>query len=368
MIIFDAHLDLAWNALDWNRNLQLPCEQIRRLEIEAGDTAKGRGANTVSFPDLRRGKVVTFVATVLARLFRPGGIPPIQRYSQAEAAYAAAMGQLHYYRGMQQQGHLRWIKDWPTLESHIQSWTADENSATLPLGFILSMEGADAVLRPDQVQEWWDAGLRVIGPCLYGVNPYGHGTGSDGGFSPLGRQLLCEMERVGMILDVTHLSDRCFDEAMDSFGGPLFASHHNNRSLVPHQRQLTDDQTKKIIARGGVIGHAFDVWMVVPNYVRGVTHTEVPMERIVDHIDRVCQLAGNANHAALGTDLDGGFGREQCPSDLDTIADLQRLPDLLARRGYASAPIKNIMHANWVRFFEYAWTKTASSSRLTSSR
>jgi membrane dipeptidase len=357
MIIFDAHLDLAWNALDWNRNLQLPCERIRELEKDAGDTEKGRGANTVSFPDLRRGKVVTFVATVLARLFRPGSIPPIQLYSQAEASFGAAMGQLHYYRGLEQRGHLRFIKDWPSLEAHLTAWKADEGSTTLPLGFILSMEGADAILRPDQVQEWWDAGLRIIGPCLYGVSPYGHGTGTEGGFFPAGRQLLREMERVGMILDVTHLSDQCFDEAMDHFGGRLLASHHNNRTLVPHQRQLSDDQTKKIIARGGVIGHALDLWMIVPNYVRGVTQTEVPLERICDHIDRVCQLAGNAQHAAIGSDLDGGFGREQSPSDLDTIADLQRLPEILARRGYKGGDIERIMHANWARFFRDAWTK-----------
>ena len=176
MIIFDAHLDLAWNALDWNRNLQLPCEEIRQLEKSSGDNEKGRGANTVSFPDLRRGKVVIFVATVLARLFRPGSIPPIQLYSQTESAFGAAMGQLHYYRGMEQEGRLRLIKDWPSLEAHVGAWKADEDSRTLPLGCILSMEGADAILRPDQVQEWWDAGLRIIGPCLYGVSPYGHGT------------------------------------------------------------------------------------------------------------------------------------------------------------------------------------------------
>jgi len=368
MIVFDAHLDLAWNALDWNRNLQLPCAAIRQIEKDAGETEKGRGANTVSFPDLRRGKVVTFVATVLARLFRPGIIPPIQLYSQSEAAFGAAMGQLHYYRGMAQQGHLRLIQDWPSLEAHTAAWKADEDSLTRPLGVILSMEGADAILRPDQVPEWWDAGLRIIGPCLYGVSPYGHGTGTEGGFFPAGRQLLGEMERVGMILDVTHLSDQCFDEAMELFGGRLLASHHNNRTLVPHQRQLTDEQTKKLIARGGVIGHAFDVWMVVPNYVRGAhvlpSPSErgaggegVPLERIADHIDRVCQLAGNARHAAIGSDLDGGYGREQSPSDLDTIADLQRLPDILARRGYSQTDIEGIMHANWIRFFKEAWSE-----------
>ena len=140
-----------------------------------------------------------------------------------------------------------------------------------------------------------------------------------------------------MILDVTHLSDQCFDEALDIYGGPVLASHHNCRALVPDQRQLTDDQIKRLIGRGAVIGAALDAWMLVPGWVRGKTTPEeagVTLETMVDHIDRVCQLAGNARHAAIGTDLDGGFGREQSPLDLDTIADLQQVPDLLRQRGY----------------------------------
>jgi membrane dipeptidase len=357
MIIFDAHLDLAWNAIDWNRDLRLPCEKIRQIEKDAGYTDKGRCCNTVSFADLRRGKVCIFIATLLPRLLRIGAMPAIQRYAQMESAYAASYGQMYYYQGMVQAGHLRWIKDWPGLETHIGEWKADENSQTRPLGFILSMEGADPVLRPDQVEEWFNAGLRIIGPAHYGVSPYAHGTGTEGGLFPQGPALLKEMQRVGMILDVTHLSDQCFDEAMDIYGGPVLASHHNNRTLTPNQRQLTDEQTKKLIARGAVIGHALDTWMMIPGWVRGETKTFVPLEKIVDHIDRVCQLAGNARHAAIGTDLDGGFGKEQSPGDLDTIADLQRLPDLLRKRGYKEPDIEGIMHANWVRFFRDAWTK-----------
>jgi membrane dipeptidase len=168
------------------------------------------------------------------------------------------------------------------------------------------------------------------------------------------------MERVGMILDVTHLSDQCFDEAMDLYGGPCLASHHNCRALVPNPRQISDDRIKKLIARGGVIGAAFDTWMLYPGWVRGETQPNlagVTLEKVVDHIDHVCQLAGNARHAALGTDLDGGFGKEQSPADLDTIADLQKLPALLRRRGYSEADIEGILHGNWVRFFHEAWSR-----------
>ena len=358
MIIFDAHLDLAWNAIDWNRDLRLPVTKIRQLEQDAGMTDKGRGCNTVSLPELRRGKVCIFIATLLARLLPIGAMPAVSRYSSMPGAYAAAYGQLAYYRALEQQGLLRWIKDAPSLDAHIRDWQKNEESSTLPLGFILSMEGADPVLSPEQIDEWWQAGLRIIGPAHYGVSPYAHGTGTEGGLFPQGPALLKAMQRVGMILDVTHLSDQCFDEAMDIYGGPALASHHNCRALVPDQRQLTDEQIKKLISRGGVIGTALDDWMLYPGWVRGQSKPDlVKLEAMVDHIDRVCQLAGNHRHAAIGTDLDGGFGKEQSPCDLDTIADLQRVPDMLRKRGYKEPAIEGIMYGNWVRFFKEAWKK-----------
>jgi membrane dipeptidase len=356
MLIFDAHLDLAWNALDWNRDLRLPVADIRRREIGQHMDGKGRGRNTVSFIELRRGGVGLFIATLLPRLHRANLMPPIQRYESMEAAYATSMGQLAYYQVLVGQKYLRWIKDAATLREHVAAWQNGGDGQ--PLGFILSMEGADSVLYPEQVHEWWQAGLRIIGPAHYGVSPYAHGTGTEGGLFPPGKPLLREMEKVGMILDVTHLADQSFDEALDAYHGPVLASHHNCRALVPDQRQLTDDQIKRLIARGAVIGSALDAWMLVPNWIRGETRPEiigVTLAAMVDHIDRVCQLAGNAKHAAIGTDLDGGFGREQTPCDLDTIADLQRLPGLLRQRGYSNDDITGIMYGNWVRFFERAW-------------
>jgi membrane dipeptidase len=357
MLVFDAHLDLAWNALDWNRDLLLPVKEIRRREdAEPEMDFKARGRNTVSFPELRRGKVGIFIATLLARIFRPNSIPAFQRYASMDAAHAAAVGQMTYYATLEKAGHLNWIKDAAGLDRHLAAWATGESPE--PLGFILSMEGADPVLNPDQVHQWFATGLRIIGPAHYGVSPYAHGTGTIGGLFPQGRPLLKEMEKVGMILDVTHLSDQCFDEALDSYGGPVLASHHNCRALVSDQRQLTDEQIKRLVGRGAVIGAALDAWMLAPDWVRGKTQPKdanVSLATYVDHIDRVCQLAGNAHHAAIGTDLDGGFGTEQVPYDLDTIADLQHVPALLRKRGYSEADVKNIMHGNWVRFFRNAW-------------
>ncbi len=360
MLLFDAHLDLAWNAIDWNRDLHLPVAEIRRWELEQKLTdLKARGRGTVSFPALRQGQVGIFIATLLARVNMPGAVPAFQRYRHMQAASAAAWGQLHYYQILERLGTLRWIKDLATLEAHYAAWSKPDTDAE-PLGFILSMEGADPILSPEDVELWYNAGLRIIGPAHYGVSPYAHGTGTVGGLFPQGKTLLREMERVGMILDVTHLSDQCFDEALEIYHGPVLASHHNCRALVPDQRQLSDDQIRRLIERKAVIGVALDAWMLYPGWIRGQTTPQaakVTLATVLDHVDHICQLAGNANHVAIGTDLDGGFGTEQSPADLDTIADIQRLPEMLAQRGYSQEAIVGFAHGNWMRFFREAWKR-----------
>jgi membrane dipeptidase len=219
------------------------------------------------------------------------------------------------------------------------------------------MEGADPILSPDHLGEWWDLGLRAIGLTHYGTGIYAHGTEACGGLTELGRPLLRAMEQQGMILDLTHMCDESFWEALEVFSGPVIASHQNCRVLVPDERQFADEQLQAVIERGGIIGAALDAWMLQPGWIRGETTNEsLTLEAVADHIDHVCQLAGNARHAAIGTDLDGGYGKEQCPRDLDTIADLQRLPDLLRPRGYSEADIAAIMHGNWLRFFREVWT------------
>jgi membrane dipeptidase len=223
----------------------------------------------------------------------------------------------------------------------------------LPIGYILSMEGSPSILSPGQIPEWYQAGLRILGPSHYGISPYSHGTGSEGGLLADGPALLREMDKVGMILDVTHLADQSFWEALEVYQGPVLASHHNCRALVPADRQLADEQIKALIKRGAVIGAAFDAWMLTPGWVIGATQPDnCTLENVVDHIDHICQLAGNARHCGMGTDLDGGFGKEQTPKDLDTIADLPKVAEILARRGYSQSDIDGIMYKNWVGFFE----------------
>jgi len=354
MFFFDSHLDLAWNAIEWNRDLTLPSVEIRRVELDHGQSFKARGGNTVSLPDLRQGKVGIVVATLLARVVQEQRSPSFCRYDHMEAAQAAAMGQLAWYEAMERRGQFRWIRGKTDLETSIQEWSNPTVSPNAPIGMILSMEGADPVLDPSELDMWFARGLRIIGPAHYGVSPYAHGTATPGGLFPKGPELLRSMEKLGIILDVTHLADQAFDEAMALYQGPVLASHHNCRALVDDQRQLTDDQIRSLIARGAVIGAAMDAWMLVPGWQRGqstVESTGVGLRHVADHIDHICQLAGNVRHVGIGSDLDGGFGREQSPGDLDTIADLGKLSEILNQRGYSSTDREAIAHGNWIRFF-----------------
>ncbi len=350
MMIIDGHLDLAMNALDWNRDLRISAHETRALE--QGMTQKGRAAGTVSFPDMRRGNIGVNFCTVIARVEYPGAVRPGARTH--EIAYGRAQGMLAYYQELERQGVIRMIADQPTMERHIQDWEA--NPDTAPIGCVLTMEGADPIVEPAQAEVWWEQGCRAVSLVHYGPSAYAFGTESVGGLKPKGRELLREMDRLGMILDVTHFSDDSFWDSVNAFHGPVIATHSNCRALVPGDRQLTDDMIKHMIERGGVIGAAFDAWMLEPNWVRGETLPEnVSIATVVDHIDHVCQLAGNAKHAAIGTDLDGGYGTEQCPNDLDTIADLQKIPDLLRQRGYSEDDISAIMHQNWLDALKRAW-------------
>jgi membrane dipeptidase len=344
MLLIDAHLDLSLNAVNWNRDLTRTVAEIRRSEI--GMPGQGRAANTVALPDMRRGEVAICFATVLARA-NPKGTTNIDFRNQ-EIACAMARGQLAYYEILEAAGQLRQLRTKQDVDSHLTEWRRDPIHC--PLAYVLSMEGADPVLSPAHVGEWWELGLRAVGISHFGVSAYAHGTGTPGGLTARGPDLLRAIRETGMILDVTHLADDAFWQALEIFDGPVWASHNNCRHLVPGDRQFSDEQLRALIERDAVIGAVLDIWMLYPPFETGVTpNTVSTLEDVVDHIDRVCQLAGNARHAAIGSDLDGEFGTEQTPHDVDTIADLQKIPAILRRRGYSEEDVNGIMHGNWLR-------------------
>lgn len=370
-LLFDAHLDLAMNAIEWNRDLRLPIDEVRATEAHLKDKP-GRGRNTVTLPEMRRAGIGLCVATQIARL-EHNAYSPVFGWKSPAQAWAMTQGQLAWYQAMEEAGEMVSIRDAAGLEAHLARWedwaaaaggseetaTAAEAAAKLPVGCILSLEGADSLITLDHVERAWNHGLRAIGPAHYGPGVYAQGTDSTGGFPPRGFDLLRECGRLGMILDVTHLSDDCFWQALEKYEGPLWASHHNARALVPHQRQLSDEMFRALAERGAVVGLALDAWMMVPNWTRGQTTPQSAnlfLEKLGDHLDHFCQLAGNANHVGLGTDLDGAFGTEQTPQDLDSIADLQNFPAILAKRGYSEADIDGILSGNFLRFLRRAWS------------
>jgi len=370
-LIFDTHLDLAWNAVGWDRDLTRPVAEINLAEAEMRDHA-ARGHATVSLPEMRRGGVAVCLATVLARVNpqcrrkgdganlpeRPGGcfaqispVPFSLDHAHPAAAHAAARGQLAYYRLLEAQGEVTLLHTAADLASHWQRWQQDP-ADDLPVGIILAMEGADPIVSPEQAEAWWADGLRSLSLAHYGRGRYAVGTGRSGPLAAEGRRLLMEMDRLGMVLDVTHLAEPGFSEALGLFRGPVMASHNNCRALVPGDRQFSDEQIRRLIERDAVIGVALDAWMLYPGWEIGRTSREVVgIEAVGDHVDHICQLAGDCRHVGIGSDLDGGYGTEQTPTGLDTIADLQKLAEVLAGRGYSEENVDAVFHGNWLRFF-----------------
>jgi membrane dipeptidase len=362
-LIFDCHLDLSMNALEWNRDLTWPLEMIRRWEGNMKDRVD-RGNGTVCLPEMRRGRIGVCVATQIGRhspYFHrlPGWNSPAQAWAQTQ-------GQLAWYRAMEDAGEMTPIRTRAELDRHVQLWLetpiADEGLYTVdsrtpapktPIGYLLSLEGADSLITIGHLEKSYNDGLRALGPAHYGPGVYAHGTDAGGPLPARGKGLLKEMDRLGMILDVTHLCDQNFWEALEIFHGPIWASHQNCRTLAPWNRQFADDQIRAVIERGGVLGMAFDAIMMVPGWkhLRSKPQDyQLKISRIVDHIDHVCQLAGNTRHVGIGTDLDGGYGTEQMPLDMDSIADLQSIPQLLRNRGYTEEDIEGIMWRNFIDF------------------
>ena len=356
MLIIDAHLDLSMNALEWNRDLKQPVASIREREKNMTDKPD-RGKGMVSLPELRKGKIGLVVATMIARFVDVNSKLP--GWHSPEQAWAQSQGQRAWYKAMEERGEMIQITNAGELEKHIQLWN-DETipDHTKPVGYILSLEGADSLVNLSYLEKSYQHGLRALGPAHYGPGRYSPGTGMEGPLTKAGVELVKEMDKLNMILDVTHLTDEAFAQVIDLYKGPVWASHHNCRTLVPYQRQLTDEQIKILIDRNAVMGGVLDAWMLKPGWVRGKNDPKtenITLDTLIDHYDHICQIAGNSEHIAIGSDLDGMFGQEQSPYDMDTIADLQLLKGLLAKRGYSQQYTENIFHKNWLRFLQKAW-------------
>lgn len=363
IFIVDGHLDLATNAMMMNRDLTQSVKSIREKENKLGwKDFQDRGKGTVALPELRQGNIGLVFTTMISRYSEFGEAletMAIAGWHSPQQAYANAMCQLAWYTEMEAIGEMVQINSSDGLSNHLKLWQdalsynqKNENQKK-PIGYILALEGADSIVNLDYLHKYYELGLRSIGISHFGPGRYAAGTHSDGsGLTALGVDLLKEMNSLSMILDLTHQTDKGFFEAIDVFQGQVIASHQNCRSLVPGERQFTDDQIRCVLERDGVIGGALDTWMLHSDFQMGVDDPRtlnINMERLVDHFDHICQMAGDSKHIAFGSDLDGLFGLEQTPYDMDSIADLHLYQGILEKRGYSKEDIDNIFYKNWIR-------------------
>jgi membrane dipeptidase len=366
-LIIDAHLDIGWNAVSFDRDQLLSIPELR--EKERNMTGKSRGNCTTSLPEMRKGGVGVALGTVLSRAM-PKNLPELDAnmgtigdrahgeiivrenldYANQTICCAAGQAQLAYYKLLQQQGHMRMIGDRATLDEVWAQWESNPDAA--PIGNILSMEGTDPIIDPSQAEWWFEQGLRTACLAHYGPSAYSMGTGGDGPLTDMGRELLKEMERLGIILDLVHTADTAVEQALEIYSKPVFISHGDCRAITPHDRQISNEQIQWVVERGGVIGVVLDSWMIAPGWRKGATdNVRATLDQLVDHVEHICTVAGNTRHVGIGSDLDGGFGTEQCPAGLDTIADLQKVGDIMSARGYNDNDIDATFHGNFLRFF-----------------
>ncbi|HEY7974164.1 MAG TPA: membrane dipeptidase, partial [Ktedonobacterales bacterium] len=300
------------------------------------------GTVMIGLPELRRGGVGLVCSTIFCL---PG---------EQEAATADAWAQIRYYQALAAEpddAGIRLITSRATLDTLVHDHAAALTPEARPVGFLLLMEGADPIRDPAELERWYSAGLRLIGPTWRGSR-YCGGTGSPGGFTDLGVALLDEMARLGMVLDFSHMADDAVWQALERYSGPIIASHTNCRVFTPTDRQFTDEQIKAIAARDGVIGVVLHNGFLVPGWTR--EQGPVGLDAVVRHLDHVCQLVGDARHSGIGSDFDGGAGVESTPEPFDTVADLERIAEAMRERGYGADDIAGIMGANFLRAFQAA--------------
>jgi len=356
--IVDGHLDLATNAMTLNRDLTKTVNEIREKERRLGwKDYQDRGQGTVALPELREGNIGLVITTMISR-YSENGSPlhtmALPGWHSPQQAYAHAQCQLTWYREMEALGEMVPITTKNGLSTHLKMWLESTSEIEKkPIGYILALEGADSIVNLDYLHTYHEQGLRSIGISHFGPGRYAAGTHSDfSGLTSLGKELLKEMNQLDIQLDLTHLTDKGFFEALDIFEGSVIASHQNCRTIVPGERQFSDEQIRCILDRKGMIGGALDTWMLYPDFKLGEgspKELDIRMEHLVDHFDHICQIAGNSEHIGFGSDLDGLFGLEQTPHDMNTIADLQKFDTILSDRGYTKKDRDNIFSDNWIR-------------------
>ncbi len=354
MIVFDAHEDLAWNALTFGRDYTKSARAIRRQEQDAGSVApKANGEATLGLPDWLRGRVAVVVGTLFVSPGKHtiGGWDRIC-YETPEEAYTHAQRQIDYYEQLEDGCEsIALVRDKAALEAALRTWEGEQDRT---VGIVLSMEGADPIIEPAQLEEWYARGLRAVGPAWSGTR-YAGGTGVPGPLTDLGHALLEAMAPLNMALDLSHMAEEAYYQALERYEGPVLASHSNPRRFCPTDRGLSDDMIMELAARDGAIGVVVYNGFLKPGWKqRRSRKDEVTIHDVAAAIDHICQVTGTARHVGLGSDFDGGLGYADIPAEFDTVADLWAIADVLEQRGFAQEDIASVLGGNFLRVYSVA--------------
>lgn len=347
-IIVDAHQDLAWNMRDLDRDFRLSAYAKRKAEAKAS-AARREGLCMTGLPESLLGRVAVIFATIFAN--PKGGaysLPSRHMYSTPAEAHQIGMSQLDYYHELaDSHPNIALIRDHSDLERVLATWQPDVPFEQHQVGLAVLMEGADPIREPKAFEEWYERGVRIVG-LAWSQTRYSGGTAAPGGLTKLGRELLEVMASFRAVLDVSHMAEQAFFESLDAYDGQIIASHSNPRRFRDSDRHLSDLMIRRLVERDGVIGVVpYNAFMWQPEQ-RPARKADAPLSRVAELIDHICQIAGSARHVGIGTDFDGGFGAEDTPDGLDTVADLLSLAPLLAARGYSETDVEAILSGNFL--------------------
>lgn len=376
--LIDSHEDIAYNALTFGRDYLRSAFETREIEKD-GPNPKRTGHTLLGWPEYQRGQVAVIFSTVFLAPKRYGaGAWETQVYVDSGEARRLSEQQIDYYRRLtgEHPDQFRLILNQSDLRQVIEPWEKEPASlpfpgessgsgepreeeeavktVTHPVGLVLLMESAEGLRAPEELEDFYEMGVRMVGPVWAGTR-YCGGTIEHGGFTREGHALMEVMAGLGLALDISHMTEESALVALDRYEGSIVATHANARALikgVEGERHLTDRTIRSLVERDGVMGVLPFNRFLVPEWRDGDDRRLVTLRTLAAHIDHICQIAGSAQHAGVGTDFDGGFGWPAVPYELNTIADLQKIAPLLAEYGYSPESIGDIMGNNWRRRLE----------------
>jgi membrane dipeptidase len=350
-IIIDAHQDLAWNMLTFGRDYTLSAAETRKRE-EGTIAPQVNGDTLLGWPDYQLGKVAIVFSTLFAApVRRKLGEWDRQCYASDEEAHMQYRMQLDTYNRLVDEHptlfqKIETVSDLQSILTHWQRIDTEEH----PVGLVMLMEGAEGVREPAEVEEWYQRGVRIIGPAWAGTR-YCGGTREPGPFTKEGFELLEHMAEFHLTLDLSHMDEKAALQALDSYPDTIIASHANALALLKgtsSNRHLTDEIIRELLDRGSVIGIVAANSFLRPDWNEAGGRSSVTLETYVAQIDYICQMAGNSLHVGIGSDFDGGFGLQSVPAEIDSVSDLSKIIPILRQKGYTEADISAILGRNWL--------------------